>query len=103
MRLSLRTIAIISSLIVSFQASHSQWIQTNLHQSKTIGMAASGTHVFAATGYGVYVSVDSGVNWTATMDGIVVDTNVTAFTLVDTTLYAGTNNTIYRSSDNGST
>jgi hypothetical protein len=60
----------------------------------------SGTNLFAGTGSGVFLSTNSGSNWTAVgLSGTLVHSLVVS----DTNLYAGTNGGVFLSSDKGTT
>ncbi len=58
-----------------------------------------GTNVFAGTGGGVFLSTNSGANWTPVTSGLTK--SVYALLVSGTNLLAGTQSGVYRSSNNG--
>jgi hypothetical protein len=66
-----------------------------------LSLAVSGTNLFAGTwGGGVFLSTDNGTNWTEVNTGL-TNTNVRAFVVTSTNLFAGTDGGVFLSTDNG--
>lgn len=75
---------------------YSQWQQ--VYGSPYIYcLGAHGTNIFTGTGYGLFVSSNSGANWTQTS----LSSNALSLTASGSILIAGTSNGIYRSTNNG--
>jgi hypothetical protein len=85
-----------------------QWVQTTCPATNQINCFAEiGTKLFAGTfGNGIFLSTNNGTNWTQINTSLDYDSVVIALAVLDTTLFAGTNNTfgwvdIFLSTNNG--
>jgi len=66
-----------------------------------MSLALSGTKLFAATsGSGVFLSTDTGANWTPANSGL-TNTDVNSLFTQGSNLFAGTTNGVFLSTDNG--
>jgi len=77
------------------------WIEVNngLSNYDIMSLAVSGTDVFAATwGNGVFRSTNNGTNWSEI--GL-PSTYVQALAIIDTNIFAGTNDGVFITTDNG--
>jgi photosystem II stability/assembly factor-like uncharacterized protein len=76
------------------------WIQTQLNASMGYSLHATDTEMFAATGTGVYSTVDNGMPWFSKGPA-----NHYVYDVIKSRQYilAATNDGVYRSSDNGNT
>jgi len=86
---------------------NAQWtaVNTGLPSSGTNTnveyFAVIGSNLFAATEFGVYMTSDSGANWTGVNTGL-TNTDIEALAAVGTNLFAGTNGGgIFKSTNNG--
>ncbi|MDD5342839.1 MAG: hypothetical protein PHW12_00300, partial [Smithella sp.] len=91
----------LGSIILFPQMASPDWtsVTTSFDWSSMNAFAVSGTNLFVGVnGQGAFVSTDNGVTWSATgLTGV----NVQAFAVNGADLYAGTQNGIYHSSNNG--
>jgi hypothetical protein len=99
------TLICLVSLSALFSHADAQWVQSNAPQHSYVRSFANvGDACFCAitsigdSAGGVFISTDSGVNWSAT-----ALQNISVYTLAvsDTYLFAGTNAGVYRTSDKG--
>jgi hypothetical protein len=84
-----------------------QWAEANGEAGGSVScIAACGMNLFAGTQgaggdyiNGVYISTDSGISWALTSSQISSD--VYALAVIDSTIFAGSENGVYRSTNNG--
>jgi hypothetical protein len=77
-------------LILSNGILQAQWTQSNGVNNKKINcLISNGANVLAGTEFGVYLSTNSGTNWTAVNNGL-TDTLVSALAVNGNNIYAGT-------------
>ena len=80
---------------------NAQWTQrTNLNDYNVNTFLQIGTHIFAGTSHGVYLSTNDGTNWSAANKGLV--TGISCLVMIGNNLFASDGMTgVYRSTDNG--
>ena len=81
---------------------HAQWVLTNVASGGSVrALLADGTNLFSGAMYlGVSFSANNGTSWTVVNTGL-VSTNVRAFTLKDSNLFAGTSGGVSVSTNKG--
>ena len=69
---------------------HAQWAQTNgPYGGNILSFAISGTNLFVGTDDGIFISTNSGTNWTAANTGL-TNTDVNSLAASDADIFAGT-------------
>lgn len=106
------TLALLALLLVSSSTVHAQWVQSNGPYGGNVrAIVKSGSMIYAGleSPYittsltdvgGFYKSSDQGAHWVKSDAGI-RNKSITMLTAIDSTILAGTNDGMYRSSDNG--
>jgi hypothetical protein len=84
---------------------NAQWVNTNVPGGNGIVQcfAVSGTNIYAGLwgGGGIYLSTNSGTNWTAVNNGL-TNTSISALAVTGSRIFAGSDNGgIFMSNDNG--
>ena len=99
---SLSSIFVLFCFFTNTNPLQAQWIQTNLSYGSYIhSFAASGTHFFAGTGGGVFLSTNNGTSWTSVNNGL-TNTTVQSLALSGMYLFAGTGGDgVFLSTNNG--
>ncbi len=88
------------------------WTVIGLHDTSVIALAVSGTNIFAATNNnGVFLSSNNGTSWTSVNEGLPNGTSIAALAVGDTNtsldssgppmLFAGAQNGVFLSTNNG--
>jgi len=77
----------------------STWSESGMQTSSINSLAVSGNNIYAATSFGVYLSSDDGLTWTARNNGL-IGKYVNSFAVNETTVYAATNYGLFKSTDN---
>jgi len=93
----------ISLLLCSVIApARAQWIPTSGPNGGTIWtIASNGTNLYAGTTNGLFVSIDNGITWKLSGNGL-VNPDIRSFAAIDTDLFVGTDGSgVFRSTDNG--
>src|ERR1035437_10261679 len=86
-----------------------QWQQTSLNTGYISCLAVSGKNIFAGSsaGVGIYLTTNNGMNWSQMNNGILYNPmysqydNIFTFTISDSSIFAGTSNSVYLSTNNG--
>jgi hypothetical protein len=94
----MKKILLITIILASATFAKAQWQQTNGPHKSILSLAVSGTNILAGTdGRGVFLSIDNGSNWSNI--GLAYSTvNVYSIAVSDSTIFAGSNNGVYKTS-----
>ncbi len=95
---------IISSLRILFfliSTTNAQWLQSGPYNNFILAFESNGTKLFTGSfGGGVYLSSDNGANWIAVIAGL-TNAYVSALTLSGNMLFAGTDDGVFVTTNNG--
>ena len=100
----MKTLILLSAIVLLNSFLHAQWVPTNGPNEKTItALAVKGSNIFAATYEdGVYRSTNMGTNWSQINNGLSAN-RITSFAIIGDNVFVGTNGDgIFLSTNNGS-
>ena len=102
MRQKLTTFLSIIFLLISIESLNAQWIRLSGSPDGPLSFYTIGTRIVCGTYYwnGIYYSTNDGINW---IHSNITNRNGFALAANATTMFAGTEYGVYKSTDNGST
>ena len=97
-----QSICLALTIVLLCSLASAQWVQTNGPYGGTVStIAVSGTSLFVGTDNGVYLSTNSGGNWTPVSSGLTT-TSVLCLAVSGTNTFAGTGGGgVFLSTNNG--
>ena len=103
--MNIKKLFIILSVFLSATVSNAQWQKCPLDGGNVNALAVNGNYVYAGimSGSGIFLSDDYCSNWHSINNGLPISEsfNVRCISIINSEIYAGTNNGIYKSIDNG--